>query len=113
MERFSNSTGEVGQDGRRGAQMQSISVHHPEVLTFVNIKKDRTKVTGANISIRLTDEFLKAVYSDSKYEQRWPVDSKEPKIKKKFKTKSKNISLETKNKIKKIIKKKILKKRNL
>ena len=83
MERFSNSTREVGQDGRRGAQMQSISVHHPEVLTFANIKKDRTKVTGANISIRLTDEFLKAVYSDSKYEQRWPVDSKEPKIKNK------------------------------
>ena len=80
MERFSNSTREVGQDGRRGAQMQCISVHHPEVLTFANIKKDRSKVTGSNISVRLTNEFLRAVASNNKYEQRWPVDSDNPSI---------------------------------
>ena len=74
MDRYSNSTREVGQDGRRGAQMQTISVHHPEVLTFATIKNDRTKVTGANVSVRLTDEFLQAVKDGTEYEQRWPVE---------------------------------------
>jgi ribonucleoside-diphosphate reductase alpha chain len=74
MERFSNTIREVGQDGRRGALMESISVHHPDVETFATIKNDDKKVTGANISIRLTDEFLKAVDEDTYYEQRWPVD---------------------------------------
>ncbi len=79
MERFSNSIREVGQNGRRGAQMLTISVHHPEVLTFATIKNDLTKVTGANISVFLTDEFLNAVKKGEKYEQRWPVNSKKPK----------------------------------
>ena len=83
MERYSNSIREVGQDGRRGALMQTISVHHPDILTFVNIKNDDTKVTGANISVRLTDEFLHAVENDIPYELRWPVDSKTPSISKK------------------------------
>jgi len=82
MERFSNSIKEVGQSGRRGALMLTINVHHPEVLTFVNIKADKTKVTGANVSVFLTDEFMEAVKSNKKYEQRWPVDSKTPSISK-------------------------------
>jgi ribonucleoside-diphosphate reductase alpha chain len=72
MERFSNSIREVGQEGRRGALMLTLSVHHPEVETFATIKNDDKKVTGANISIRLTDEFLNAVLKDEEYEQRWP-----------------------------------------
>jgi ribonucleoside-diphosphate reductase alpha chain len=80
MERFSNTIREVGQNGRRGALMQTISVHHPEILNFATIKNDPNKVTGANISIFLTDEFLEAVEKGKTYEQRWPVDSKTPKI---------------------------------
>ena len=80
MERFSNSIREVGQGGRRGAMMITISIHHPQVLDFANIKRDLTKVTGANISIRLSDDFLKALENNEDYEQRWPVDSKTPEI---------------------------------
>lgn len=87
MRRFSNSIREVGQGGRRGALMLTISIHHPQVLDFASIKKDKNEVTGANISIRLTDEFLNAVDKDLEYEQRWPVDSKEPKISIKVKAK--------------------------
>lgn len=75
MERFSATCREVGQGGRRGALMLTISVHHPEIETFINIKRDLTKVTGANISIRVTDEFMNAVESDSEFVLRWPVDS--------------------------------------
>lgn len=78
MERFSSTTREVAQNGRRGALMLSISVHHPEIETFINIKKDRKKVTGANISIRVTDEFMQAVKDGGLYELRYPVDPKEP-----------------------------------
>lgn len=74
MQRFSNSIREVAQSGRRGALLQGISVHHPEIETFINIKKDITKVTGANISILLTDEFMQAVKSDTEYQQRWPIN---------------------------------------
>ena len=80
MERFSNTSREVAQSGRRGALMQTISVHHPEVLNFIRIKRDLQKVTGANISVRVTDEFMDAVRKDKKYEQRWPVDSDSPTI---------------------------------
>lgn len=81
MERFSNSIREVGQEGRRGALMLSLSVHHPEVLQFAKAKRDLKKVTGANLSIRLTDEFLEAVRKGDEYEQRFPVDkSSEPEI---------------------------------
>lgn len=83
MERFSNSCREVAQGGRRGALMLSISVHHPEVETFINIKRDLKKVTGANISIRLTDEFMSAVEKGEDVELRFPVDSASPKISKK------------------------------
>lgn len=83
VERFSNSIREVCQNGRRGAAMQSVSVHHPDVLLFAKAKNDLTKITGANLSIRLTDEFLNAVQNNEDYEQRWPVDSKSPKISRK------------------------------
>jgi ribonucleotide reductase alpha subunit len=81
MERFSNTCREVAQGGRRGALMLTISCHHPEIRTFINIKKDLKKVTGANISIRLTDEFMNAVKNKQKVELRWPVDSSNPSIK--------------------------------
>lgn len=74
MERFSNTCREVAQGGRRGALMITISVHHPEIRTFINIKRDRKKVTGANISIRITDEFMEAVKSDADYQLRFPCN---------------------------------------
>lgn len=82
MERFSNSCREVAQAGRRGALLLSISVEHPEIETFINIKRDLKKVTGANISIRLTDEFIRAARSNSEFKLRWPVGSSTPKIEK-------------------------------
>ncbi len=77
MERFSNSCREVAQGGRRGALMLTISVHHPDIETFINIKRDLKKVTGANISIRLTDEFMRAVESGEEYQQRFPVEKED------------------------------------
>jgi ribonucleoside-diphosphate reductase alpha chain len=80
MERYSNSIREVGQNGRRGALMITISVHHPDIESFVNIKNDLTKITGANISVRVSDEFLNAVKNGEDYEIRFPVDSDSPSI---------------------------------
>ena len=80
MERYSNSIREVGQNGRRGALMITMSVHHPDILTFTTIKNDLTKVTGANISVRLSNEFLNAVANNEQYEIRWPIDSDNPEI---------------------------------
>jgi ribonucleoside-diphosphate reductase alpha chain len=74
MERFSNTCREVAQNGRRGALMLTISVNHPEVETFINIKRDLKKVTGANISIRFNDDFMQAVKNDQEYTLRWPVE---------------------------------------
>jgi len=74
MERFSNTCREVAMNGRRGAEMITISVNHPEIETFINIKRDLKKVTGANISIKLNDEFMNAVKKDQEYTLRWPVD---------------------------------------
>jgi ribonucleoside-diphosphate reductase alpha chain len=79
MERFSNSCREVAQGGRRGALMLSIDCRHPEIETFINIKRDLKKVTGANISIRFTDEFMRAVESGSDFTLRWPVE-KSPEV---------------------------------
>ena len=67
MERFSNSCREVAQGGRRGALMLTVSVHHPDIETFINIKRDLSKVTGANISVRLSDEFMTAVEKNEDY----------------------------------------------
>lgn len=89
MERFSNTCREVAQNGRRGAEMQTISVNHPEIETFINIKRNLKKVTGANISIRLTDEFMQAVKNNEEYILRWPVESNpdDAKVTKKVKAK--------------------------
>jgi len=88
MERYSNSTIECAQSGRRGALMLSISIHHPEIETFINIKRDLKKVTGANISIRLSDEFMNAVKDNKNYEVRFPVDNKvNPQIRKEINAK--------------------------
>lgn len=78
MERFSNSTREVAQGGRRGALMLTIDCRHPEIETFIDIKRDLKKVTGANISVRFTDEFMRAVEgeNDTGFCLRWPVESR-------------------------------------
>ncbi len=76
MDRFSNSCREVAQGGRRGALMLTISVHHPQIRDFIKIKRDLSRVTGANISVRLTDEFLSAVRDESQFQLRFPVDEK-------------------------------------
>jgi len=74
MERFSNTCREVAQNGRRGAEMLTISGKHPEIETFINIKRDPKRVTGANISVRLYDEFINSVKNNEEYALRWPVD---------------------------------------
>ena len=78
MERYSNSTREVAQDGRRGALMLSISIKHPDVADFIDVKLDGKKVTGANVSVRIDDEFMRAVESDSTYTLQYPIDSPDP-----------------------------------
>lgn len=75
MEKFSNTCRTIAQGGRRGALMLTISCLHPEIETFINIKRDLKKVTGANVSIKVTDDFMKAVESNSEFELRWPVDA--------------------------------------
>jgi ribonucleoside-diphosphate reductase alpha chain len=80
MDRFSNSCREVAQGGRRGALMLTISIHHPQIRDFIKIKQDLSRVTGANISIRVSDEFMNAVKNDSNVELRWPIDSSQPMI---------------------------------
>ncbi len=80
MERFSNSTREVAQDGRRGALMLSISVKHPDAGAFIDAKLEAGKVTGANVSVKIDDEFMKAVVQDKNYVQQFPIDAKTPKI---------------------------------
>lgn len=74
MERFSNSTRETAQNGRRGALMLSIDINHPDVEQFATVKSDLNKVTGANISIKLNDEFMKAVENDKDYILRFPCE---------------------------------------
>lgn len=74
MHRYSNTTREVAQNGRRGALMISIDVNHPDIFDFVRIKRDLTQVTGANISIKLNDDFMKAVINDKDYLLRFPCD---------------------------------------
>ena len=85
MERFSNTTREVAQNGRRGALMLTMDVAHPNVEDFITIKQDLTKVTGANVSVRISDEFMKAVEADAEYTQRWPIDDPDPKYNKTIK----------------------------
>ncbi|WP_417030445.1 adenosylcobalamin-dependent ribonucleoside-diphosphate reductase [Butyricimonas virosa] len=79
MERYSNSTREVAQDGRRGALMLSVSINHPDSESFIDAKMTEGKVTGANISVKIDDEFMKAVIEERDYIQKYPVYSEEPK----------------------------------
>ena len=75
MDRYSDTCREVGQGGRRGACMLTLDVHHPEILTFVNVKRDPKRVTGANVSVRISDEFMHAVQAGGTYRQRFPVNA--------------------------------------
>lgn len=78
MERYSNSTREVAQDGRRGALMLSVSIKHPDSEAFIDAKMEEGKVTGANVSVKLTDEFMDAAVNDKEFEQKYPIDSDNP-----------------------------------
>ncbi|MCP4309856.1 MAG: adenosylcobalamin-dependent ribonucleoside-diphosphate reductase [Bacteroidetes bacterium] len=78
MERYSNSTREVAQDGRRGALMLSISVKHPDAEHFIDAKMESGKVTGANVSVKIDDEFMKAVVEGKTYTQQYPINSDSP-----------------------------------
>ena len=82
MERYSNSTREVAQDGRRGALMLSVSVKHPDSEDFIDAKLEQGKVTGANISVKIDDDFMKAVSTGDDYIQKFPIDSNKPKLEK-------------------------------
>ncbi len=78
MERYSNSTREVAQDGRRGALMLSISIKHPDAEQFIDAKLTAGKVTGANVSVKITDEFMSAVKEGKMFQQQYPIDSDKP-----------------------------------
>lgn len=80
MERYSNSTREVAQDGRRGALMMTVSIKHPEAEAFIDAKMTEGKVTGANVSVRIDDDFMRAVESGEKYRQTYPVYAADPKL---------------------------------
>lgn len=82
MERYSNSTREVAQDGRRGALMLSVSIKHPDSEAFIDAKMTEGKVTGANVSVRIDDEFMNAAINNVPYLQKYPVDSNNPKYQK-------------------------------
>ena len=79
MERYSNSTREVAQDGRRGALMLSLSIKHPDAENFIDAKLDTNKVTGANVSIKIDDEFMRAAIDGRSYTQQFPINSDKPK----------------------------------
>lgn len=82
MERFSNSTREVAQDGRRGALMLSVSINHPDAESFIDAKLEQGKVTGANVSVRIDDAFMNAVRNNELYTQKYPIFSQNPKFSK-------------------------------
>lgn len=79
MERYSNSTREVAQDGRRGALMLSVSVKHPDAESFINAKLEQGKVTGANVSVKIHDDFMQSVEAGEVYRTQYPIDAKTPK----------------------------------
>ena len=78
MERYSNSTKEVAQDGRRGALMMSISINHPDSESFIDSKMEQGRITNANVSVRISDDFMKAVKEGKPFVQKYPVDSDNP-----------------------------------
>lgn len=80
MERYSNSTREVAQDGRRGALMLTVSIKHPDSEKFIDAKMTEGKVTGANVSVRISDDFMQAAIAGEKYTQKYPIDSIEPMV---------------------------------
>lgn len=82
MERYSNSTREVAQDGRRGALMLTVSIKHPDSEDFIDAKMTEGKVTGANVSVKIDDEFMQAAVNDKPYTQQFPIDSDAPIMKK-------------------------------
>ncbi len=82
MERYSNSTREVAQDGRRGALMLSVSIKHPDSEAFIDAKMTEGKVTGANVSVRIDDGFMEAAVNDTPYTQQFPIDTDSPIMKK-------------------------------
>lgn len=82
MERYSNSTREVAQDGRRGALMLTVSIKHPDAESFIDAKMTEGKVTGANVSVKIDDEFMQAVINDTPYRQQYPVAGPDPMVKK-------------------------------
>ncbi len=84
MERYSNSTREVAQDGRRGALMLSVSIKHPDAEQFIDAKMDGTKVTGANVSVKIDHDFMKAVKSGEEYKQQYPINSDNPSFEQKI-----------------------------
>ena len=87
MERYSNSTREVAQDGRRGALMLSVSIKHPDSEAFIDAKMTEGKVTGANVSVRIDDEFMRAAINDKDYVQRFPIEGDEVMVEKTIKAK--------------------------
>ncbi len=82
MERYSNSTREVAQDGRRGALMLTVSIKHPDAESFIDAKMTEGKVTGANVSVKIDDEFMQAVINDTPYRQQYPIAGPDPMVKK-------------------------------
>ena len=80
MERYSNSTREVAQDGRRGALMLSVSIKHPDAEAFIDAKMTEGKVTGANVSVKIDDEFMHAAIEGQSYTQQYPIDSSSPMV---------------------------------
>lgn len=87
MERYSNSTREVAQDGRRGALMLSVSIKHPDSEAFIDAKMTEGKVTGANVSVKIDDDFMEAAINDRSYTQQFPIDSDNPMVKKEISAK--------------------------
>ena len=82
MERFSNSTREVAQDGRRGALMLSVSIKHPDAEAFIDAKMTEGRVTGANVSVRIDDEFMRCATEGTSYRQQYPIDAEKPQMEK-------------------------------
>ena len=87
MERYSNSTREVAQDGRRGALMLSVSIKHPDSESFIDAKMTEGKVTGANVSVKITDEFMRAAVEDKPFIQQFPIESSNPDVAKEISAK--------------------------
>ena len=77
---YSNSTREVAQDGRRGALMLSISIKHPDAESFIDAKLEAGKVTGANVSVKITDDFMESVIKGKSFRQQYPIKSENPKF---------------------------------